>query len=163
MQRFAPSGTPRNWDLYRAAVVDIRFAGRAVRVEPRPRGTTDGLFPVPGGSGVHVITAWNPWGRTVPEDVNERAHRLLLGEVRRQRLASWPAVGGDAGGTHQEESLAVTGLGDDEARALGRRFGQDAVFAWTPSAWRVLACGSDLVAVAGWAASAETLSRRGAL
>ena len=153
MQRFDRSGTPRNWDLYRAAVVDIRFPETTVRVEPRPRGTTAGLFPVPDGDGIHVITAWNPWGRTVPDDLNERAQRLLLAEVRRRGLTSWPAVGGDAGGTHQEESVAVLGLGDDEARSLGRRFGQDAVFAWTPGAWRVLACGSDLVAVGGWAAS----------
>ncbi|MFD0211406.1 hypothetical protein ACFVH9_20400 [Streptomyces hirsutus] len=67
------AGTPLNWDLYRAAVVDIRFGDRAVRVEPRPRGTAEGFFPVPAAGSsatVHVITAWNPRGRTASDDAN---------------------------------------------------------------------------------------------
>ncbi|MDX2525182.1 DUF3293 domain-containing protein [Streptomyces europaeiscabiei] len=147
-------GTPRNWELYRTAVVDIRFGDRAVRVEPRPRGTAEGFFPVPAGSvTVHVITAWNPRGRTTSDDVNACAQRVLLDEIRRRGLTSWPAEGGDACGTHREESVAVVGLSDTAARDLGRRFGQDAVFAWTPDAWRALACESSAVAVSGWAAS----------
>ncbi|MFI8857503.1 DUF3293 domain-containing protein [Streptomyces prasinus] len=149
------AGTPLNWDLYRAAVVDIRFGDRAVRVSPRPRGTVGGFFPVPAGGGatVHVITAWNPRGRTASNDANARAQHLLLNEVRLRGLTWWPAEGGDACGTHREESVAVVGLSDTAARDLGRRFGQDAVFAWTPDAWRVLACDTGAVAVSGWAAS----------
>ncbi|WP_445279043.1 DUF3293 domain-containing protein [Streptomyces sp. DSM 118148] len=143
--------TPGNWDHYRSAVVDVRFPDRTVHVEPRPAGTAGGFFPeAAGGGAVHVITAWNPYGRTAPADANARAQTLLLDEVRRRGLAWWSAVGGDAGGTHREESVAVVGLSDAAARDLGRRFGQDAVFAWTPGAWRVLACGTDAVAVSGW-------------
>lgn len=128
-----------------------------MRVEPRPRGTAEGFFPVPGGDTViHVITAHNPRSRTAPADANARAQRLLLDEVRRRGLTWWPAEGGDAGGTHREESVAVLGLGDAAARELGRRFGQDAVFAWPPGAWRVLACDTDAVAVSGWAASGQS-------
>ncbi|MFD7686327.1 DUF3293 domain-containing protein [Streptomyces sp. NPDC059781] len=157
MHAIGAPGTPRNWDLYRTAVVDIRFGERAVRVAPRPRGTAEGFFPVPDGSGatVHVITAWNPRGRTASADANARDQRLLLDEVRRRGLTSWPAVGGDVCGTHREESVAVVGLSDAAACALGRRFGQDAIFAWTPGAWRVLACESGAVAVSGWAASEQ--------
>ncbi|MGW7254011.1 DUF3293 domain-containing protein [Streptomyces sp. NPDC054834] len=148
------AATPRNWDLYRAAVVDIRFQDRTVRVEPRPSGTAEGFFPEPAGSaGVHVITAMNPLGRTASADANARAQRLLLDEIRRRGLRWWSAEGGDALGTHREESVAVVGLSDTAARGLGRRFGQDAIFAWTPDAWRVLACGTDAAAVSGWAAS----------
>ncbi|MFC1228079.1 DUF3293 domain-containing protein [Streptomyces sp. Sce081] len=77
----------------------------------------------------------------------------MLDEVRLRGLTWWPAKGGDACGTHREESVAVVGLSDTAARDLGRRFGQDAVFAWTPDAWRVLACDTGAVAVSGWAAS----------
>ncbi|MEF9905826.1 DUF3293 domain-containing protein [Streptomyces sp. P9-A2] len=151
------AGTPLNWDLYRAAVVDIRFEDRAVRVEPRPRGTAEGFFPVPADSAtVHVITAWNPRGRTASDDANAHAQRLLLDEVRHRGLTWWPAEGGDACGTHREESVAVVGLSDAAARDLGRRFRQDAVFAWTPGAWRVLACDTAAVAVSGWTASAQS-------
>ncbi|MFF9452541.1 DUF3293 domain-containing protein [Streptomyces flaveolus] len=155
MHTIGASGTPRNWELYRTAVVDVRFGERTVRIAPRPRGTAEGFFPVPDdrGAAVHVITAWNPRGRTASDDANACAHRVLLDEVRHRGLTSWPAVGGDPSGTHQEESVAVTGLSDTAARALGRHFGQDAVFAWTPRAWRVLACENGAVAVSGWAAS----------
>ncbi|MER6977024.1 DUF3293 domain-containing protein [Streptomyces carpinensis] len=145
---------PRNWDHYRAAVVDIRIPDRTVHVEPRPSGTAEGSFPEAAGSAtVHVITAWNPLGRTASVDANARAHRLLLDEVRRRGLTWWPAQGGDASGTHREESVAVVGLGDTAARDLGRRFGQDAIFAWSPDAWRVLACDTAAAAVSGWAAA----------
>ncbi|MFD7805410.1 DUF3293 domain-containing protein [Streptomyces cellulosae] len=155
MQSIGASGTPRNWELYRTAVVDVRFEDRTVRIAPRPQGTVEGVFPVPDSSGaaLHVITAWNPRGRTASEDANALAHRVLLDEVRHRGLTSWPAVGGDPSGTHLEESVAVAGLSDAAARDLGRRFGQDAVFAWTPSAWRVLACDTGAVSVSGWTAS----------
>ncbi|MFF5401498.1 DUF3293 domain-containing protein [Streptomyces misionensis] len=149
-----------DWDHYRTAVVDIRFPGRTVHVEPRAFGTAGGCFPqAAGGAAVHVITAWNPRGRTASADANARAHRLLLGRLRGLGLDWWPAEGGDPGGTHREESVAVVGLDDAAARALGRRFGQDAVFAWTPGAWRVLACGTGAASVSGWAASARGRAR----
>ncbi|MER7740872.1 DUF3293 domain-containing protein [Streptomyces sp. NPDC096538] len=85
----------------------------------------------------------------------------MLDEIRRLGHPWWPAVGGDPRGTHQEESVAVLGLTDATARAWGRRFEQDAVFAWTPDAWRVPACDSDTVTVQGWAASTREPSRDG--
>ncbi|MFF7856098.1 DUF3293 domain-containing protein [Streptomyces sp. NPDC007904] len=96
-----------------------------------------------------MITAWNPRGRTASDDVNALAQHGLLDEIRRRGLTWWPAVGGDVRGTHREESVAVVGLSDAAARDLGRRFGQDAVFAWTSDAWRVLACASGAAAVSG--------------
>lgn len=159
------AGTPLNWDLYRTAVVDVRFGERTVRIAPRPRGTAEGFLPASGGSGatVHVITAWNPYGRTASDDANARAQRLLLDEVRHRGLTSWPAVGGDVSGTHREESVAAVGLSDAAARDLGRRFGQDAVFAWTPDVWRVQACDTDAVSVSGWAASVRGAGRSRAM
>ncbi|MEU2620833.1 DUF3293 domain-containing protein [Streptomyces sp. NPDC007157] len=145
--------TPQNWELYRLAVVDIHFHDRTVRVEPRSPGTAEGAFPEPAGDAtLHVITAWNPRGRTASAEYSTRAHGLLLDELDRQRLTWWPATGGDACGTHVEESVAVVGLSDGAARELGRRFGQDAIFSWTPDAWRVSACDSNTVAMSGWAA-----------
>ncbi|MFI2643147.1 DUF3293 domain-containing protein [Streptomyces sp. NPDC018610] len=146
--------TPGNWHHYRTAVVDIRFPDRTVHAEPRPSGTAEGSFPeAAGGATVHVITAWNPLGRAASDDANARAQSRLLDEVRRRGLTWWPAVGGDPAGAHSEESVAVVGLSDAAARDLGHRFGQDAVFAWSATAWRVLACGADLADVSGWAAS----------
>ncbi|MEU6086701.1 DUF3293 domain-containing protein [Streptomyces sp. NPDC047085] len=150
------TSTPRNWDLYRTAIAHIQYQGRTVRVEPRPWGTAEGPFPESAGVGtVHVITAWNPRGRTASADDNARAQGQLLDEIRNRALTWWVAEGGDVSGTHREESVAVVGLSDAAALELGRRFGQDAIFAWTPDAWRVLACDSAAVAASGWAASAS--------
>lgn len=145
---------PRNWNHYRTAVVTIRFPDGTVHVEPRPAGKAEGAFPAAAGGGiVHVITAWNPLGRTASDDANVQAQSLLLDEVHQRGLTWWPAVGGDAGGTHREESVAVVGMSDAAARDLGRRFGQDAIFAWSPDAWRVLTCGTEAAEVSGWAVS----------
>ncbi|WP_231157293.1 DUF3293 domain-containing protein [Streptomyces sp. CNZ748] len=162
MHAVGASHTPRDWHLYRGAVVRIRFEDQSVLVGPRPPGTTEKAFPAAvGDAAVHVITAWNPLGRITPDDVNARAQQRLLDEIRRLGHPWWPAVGGDPRGTYQEESVAVLGLTDATARAWGRRFEQDAVFAWTPDAWRVLACDSDTVTVQGWAASTREPSRDG--
>ncbi|WP_217568123.1 DUF3293 domain-containing protein [Streptomyces sp. GbtcB7] len=151
------SGAPQNWELYRHAVVDIHFHDRTVRVEPRSPGTAEGSFPEPAGNtALHVITAWNPRGHTASAEYNAHAQSLLIDELNRQRLTWWPAAGGDARGTHVEESVAVTGMSDSAARELGRRFGQDAIFTWTPDAWRVSSCDGDTAAVSGWAALTKT-------
>ncbi|MEU2929887.1 DUF3293 domain-containing protein [Streptomyces sp. NPDC007251] len=92
-----------------------------------------------------------------------RGHRLPRAQRSRHAgslrqcvgLRWWPAVGGDAAGIHAEISAAVVGMNDAQARALGRRFGQDAVFAWSPASWRLLGCADafhDTVAT-GWHAA----------
>lgn len=143
------------WMLYQQAVVDIRFRDRTVRVTPSPRGMTEGLFPMPIDRTIHVITAVNPYGHVAPADDNDRAQRLLLNEIDQLGLTWWPAAGGTACGTHIEESAAIVGMSDAAAREMGRRFGQDAVFAWTFDAWRLLACTSEETAVHGWTASPQ--------
>lgn len=159
MHAIDASGAPQNWELYRHAVVDIHFPDRTVRVEPRSPGTVVGSFPEQAdGTALHVITAWNPRGRTASAEYNASAQGLLLDELDRQRLTWWPAAGGDARGTHIEESVAVVGMSEGAARELGRRFGQDAIFTWTPSAWRVSACAGNTAAVSGWAAFTRSTS-----
>ncbi|MEU6810512.1 DUF3293 domain-containing protein [Streptomyces sp. NPDC046831] len=136
MQVTHAAATPPNWERYRRTVVEIRFPDHTVRVEPRPRGTVGGLFPAlpeyAGIAALHVVTACDPHGRPALAEDNARAQVQLVDELDRRGLAWWPAAGGDAHGTHIEQSIAVAGLSDSAARELGRRFGQDAVFAWTP-------------------------------
>ncbi|MGV9567098.1 DUF3293 domain-containing protein [Streptomyces sp. NPDC003480] len=156
MQVTDAATTPPNWDLYRRTVVDIRFPDRTVRVAPRPRGTAEGPFPdLPGPSGtaaLHVVTACDPRGRPALAADNARAQALLLDELDRRGLAWWPAAGGDAHGTHIEQSVAIAGLSDSAARELGRCLRQDAVFAWTPGAWHLLSCDGGVTDVQGWTA-----------
>ncbi|MET4642392.1 hypothetical protein ABID95_002119 [Streptomyces atratus] len=156
MQVTDAATTPSNWELYRRTVVDIRFPDRTVRVKPRPRGTAEGPFPkFPGPAGaaaLHVVTACDPHGRPALAEDNACAQALLHDELDRRGLAWWPAAGGDAHGTHIEQSVAIAGLSDSAARELGRCFGQEAVFAWTPGAWRLLSCDGRVTDVQGWMA-----------
>jgi hypothetical protein len=141
------------WTLYQRALVDIDFGSRTLRVSPGPPEQTAGFFPSRSGRTVHVVTAFNPGGRTATTADNDRAHHVLLGEIEERGTTWWPATGGDAGGVHTETSVAVIGLSDGAACELGRRFGQDAVFAWTPGCRRLLSCFDDSSAESGWRAA----------
>ena len=46
--------------------------------------------------------------------------------------------------------MAVRGLSDAEARVLGVRYRQDAIFVWTPDAWAITACNEGRRVALGW-------------
>jgi hypothetical protein len=131
-------------------MVWVEVDGEEIAVSAGPLGRCVGRFPAEDGRTVHVITAFNPGGRARRADENRRAQRDLESELRALGLLCWPAVGGDAARTWVEPSVAVVGLDDYTAREIGRRFGQDAVFAWSPSYWRILACSSTREHATGW-------------
>ena len=89
---------------------------------------------------IHVITAWNPGderpSRVVNEDANNRLRELLSA----RGLHPIRAVGKDPDSHHFEESWAVVGLTDDEARRVGLQFGQVAVFRIDEQSQTVLSC-----------------------
>jgi hypothetical protein len=145
------SPVPDQWGAYLQAAVDIQMGGRTLRVLPDEVGQVSGDFPEPSGRTIHVITAANPYGRPASDEDNDRTHRALLRELRLLNVdLTFPAVGGDPDGTHSERSVAVVGLSDAKAVEIGRRFEQDAVFAWTPLSLNLLSCVSDVEAVRGW-------------
>ncbi|MDX2648946.1 DUF3293 domain-containing protein, partial [Streptomyces sp. PA03-1a] len=82
-------------------------------------------------SGWKRLTAFNPGGRDATTRANLRAHHALLHRIDVAGLPWWPAVGGDPSGAHAEPGAAVVGMDDAQARAMGHRFGHDAVFAWS--------------------------------
>ncbi len=91
----------------------------------------------------HVITAWNP-GAERPshaenDAANERLHGLLVGKG----LTPHRALGADPDSGHFEESWAVTGIDDQEAKAIGAGFGQVAVFRLSAGTQTVMACTDD--------------------
>jgi hypothetical protein len=132
---------PRQWPNYLRAVVDVAFPAHSIRVTPGPLGGASSLpYPLDSAHTIHIVTAFNPRGRDATARANLRAQHELLHSISLHGLQWWPAVGGDPAGTHSEISAAVVGMDDAQARALGRRFGQDAVFAWSPATWRLLAC-----------------------
>jgi len=99
---------------------------------------------------VHVLTAWNPGDERPSREENDDANERLLIELVSRGLNPCRAVGADPDSEHAEESWAVHGLSDDEARAIGAAFGQVAVFRLTATDQTVLACFEDWVVSRPW-------------
>ena len=97
-----------------------------------------------------VVTAWNPDSHVRPEAVNRAANEALEAELDRRGLTHWPATGRDPDLAHHEEGVAVPGLAEADGVALGRRYGQAAVYLWTPEAWQVVSCTDARRHVHGW-------------
>jgi len=139
-----------SWDEYVRAVVRIELADGLVQVAPAPPGSTAGTFPDVPQDAVYVVTAFNPAGAVRPEPANQRANAALVRRLEADHVTCYEACGGDPDWTHTEAGFALVGVDEAYARALGREFGQDAIFEWTPTALSVLACDSERRSSAGW-------------
>ncbi len=74
------------------------------------------------------VTAWNPHSQPLPVAENERRQAELLRWVEQRDLPySTGRSIADSGDWPPEESLLIAGLSRPEAKALGRRFEQNAV------------------------------------
>lgn len=108
-------------------------------------GGPDGPLLAPGnpeleGVVAHVITAWNPGDERPTPEANDRADEQLRLRLESRGLGPLRVVGADPDSDHVEQSWLVTGLTDDEARSIGREFGQVAVFRIADGVQCVLAC-----------------------
>ena len=76
------------------------------------------------------VTAWNPASRRLSAEENQSRQAKLLWEVRARGWRSLEGAGVPVRSDWQPEaSLLVVGLSKDDAVALGRRFGQNAIVA----------------------------------
>jgi hypothetical protein len=74
------------------------------------------------------ITAWNPWSVTQTESVNRTSQELLERELTAMGLTFLSGIGEDDPGVWPgEPSVLVLGLSREEAKRLGRAFGQLAI------------------------------------
>jgi Protein of unknown function (DUF3293) len=91
----------------------------------------------------HVVTAYNLDGRAAADADNQAAARALRADSRLDGLMVLPSVGGHPDGAWLEPGVAVIGLSRQQARALGRAYGQLAVYELQGATRWVIACGSD--------------------
>jgi len=141
-----------SWDDYTQAILRLELPEGEIEVVPRAFGRFTGTFPVNGGP-VHIITAHNPGGHLSSPDDNAVAQSRLVARVAETALEHYLAAGGDRAWEHVEASLAVVGLDREQACALGREFGQDAIFEWSPTALAVLSCTDARAHYTGWVSS----------
>jgi hypothetical protein len=131
---------------YAKARVVIELPGRRLTVRPADHPGRYPLDTVP----VHVLTAHDPGAARPGAAENRRRQAALEAELADHGVMVTRAVASAEDGTHAEESAAVVGWDDDEALALARRFGQDAIFRWSPTAWAVVPCDGGPALCLGW-------------
>jgi hypothetical protein len=142
--------TAEDWDSYARAVIDIAPPDRdGFRLVPAKLGVVD-RWPDGLVAPVVVVTAWNPDSVHVPPGDNRDRTLTLVAELDRLGVTYWPAVGRDLATPHHEEGVAVSGLTEAEGVVIGARYGQAAVYVWTPAAWSVVSCTDERRHTSGW-------------
>jgi hypothetical protein len=117
---------------YRSTIYRVFIAGDApidLRIgEPSAR--LDLVLESHGAEAWAFISAWNPASRELPPAQNGARHAELLAIIRER---GWSCLDGSGIPAHSdwtaEASVLVPGIALDEAVALGRRFGQNAIVA----------------------------------
>ena len=138
------------WASYAQTVVRIVRPGVGdLVVGSAPPGVV-GEWPWPSPDPVHILTAWDPGGERPTEADNRRRQAALEAELRPLAGGMWAAEGLDPVSGHREEGVAVCGVSEAHAVALGARYRQDAIFAWTPSEWTIVACTGQRRVASGW-------------
>jgi len=130
----------------RAQVAFDALDGRRLVVRPA---AGPGPYPL-AVAPVHVLTAYDPGAQRPGAGANRRRQRALEAELAARGLVVTRAVASAADGSHAEESAAVVGWDDAEALTLAGRYGQDAIFRWTPEAWAVVPCDGGPPLRLGW-------------
>jgi hypothetical protein len=139
------------WAAYARAEIDLVLPdGPRLTFVPAPPGTVEGAWPFDGGETLHVITAWNPGSRQATAAQNARQQGALEAAVAAQGLRWLPAVGRSPDGTWQEESMAIRDLPRADAVALGRRFGQRALYELSATGLTIVGCMDDARQSLGW-------------
>jgi len=148
-------GDPAAWDAYLTAEIRIELPGGPVRVYPAPPAQASGGYPDSAGRPIAVITAHNPGGSAATDEVNEKAQAALEAWLDARGIAWWPAAGADPEWTRVEAGVAIPGMSEADATALGAEFGQEAIFLLTPASRKVIACATGRRSVTGWTAAPE--------
>lgn len=137
----APLGAEWTWQRYLETIIAAEVApGRWVELNG-PDAEAGLPFPEP----IHVVTASNPSRQRFGEDADTEANTALAGELWTRGIPMARAVGRSPDGRHSEESVALFGRTRQEALALARRYGQEAIFEVTRDAVLVVSCVSDRV------------------
>ena len=76
------------------------------------------------GQGVALMTSQNPGAKQLPDEENKARYEDLISELDRMGLQYWRTKGKYS---QEEDSVAVNGITEEQARALGERYGQESV------------------------------------
>ncbi len=75
-----------------------------------------------------VITAWNPMGQLTSDEENSKSNMLLKYDLLEISDVIYPAIGRNPNGPWQEEGFAVVDISLSQAKDLGAKYRQIAIF-----------------------------------
>ena len=133
----------------RTVVHIARPGGSWLRVRPATASDPAG-WPWPDRRPLHILTAWNPGSERPGDGVNRARQVALEADLERLALPFVSAVGVDPATGRREEGVAVRDAAGSAMVALTADYGQDAIFAWTPEEWSIVACGDGRRLTSGW-------------
>ncbi len=87
----------------------------------------------------HIITAHNP-GVIVGADINAKADEELRRELNLAGSRCFRITGCSPDLKHQEQGWGVAGLSEEKAIAIGRQYGQNAIFEVSAGMLSVIGC-----------------------
>ncbi len=120
-------------------IVRVELNGSWVEFVPNPEAVDDAATVSPVRGIVHVISGCNP-GYRESDEVNAQRHIYMEQRLRDVGAQPLPAIGMSPDGSWVEPSWGVTGLARETVCALGREFGQVAVFEIEGSRIRIIRC-----------------------
>jgi hypothetical protein len=138
------------WDGFADAVVRLDLPTGCVVLEPRPVGDV-GKFPF--DAPVHIITAYNPAGIEIDEEINFGRHRSLGLALQRRNV--FPTVGSAPDGSMPEPGFGVLDMTLSDALELASDFGQLAIYRWTPHALSIVDVDGNERVRRGWSLSSH--------
>jgi hypothetical protein len=131
------------WEAYRRTTYVAYSSDGDIRIDPGRRSLTlDALLDQRRIRDWAYVTAYNPESQPLDEEDNVKHQEALVEAVRARGLPFLCGKGIAEDGTWVEPSILILGIESDDARALGRQFGQLAILvgqAGQPA--RLVACG----------------------
>jgi hypothetical protein len=117
------------WDRYRRTTYVAHTGNGDIRIHPDSRSSElDGLLNELRILEWAYVTAYNPASRLLAEEDNVGRQQELIKAVQDRGLAFLDGEGiGEDGKWPAEPSILILGIQSDDARALGRQFGQLAI------------------------------------
>ncbi|MGH2750530.1 MAG: DUF3293 domain-containing protein [Actinomycetota bacterium] len=116
-------------------------------VSPRPNGAVD-AFPL--AAPIHLLTAFNPRGEELSLEENERRLAQLAAYLRAELLAAVCSLGASDDESWMEPGFALLDVSEAHATAIGRRFEQAAIYAWSEQRLEVVGALDEGRASVGW-------------
>jgi hypothetical protein len=116
------------WELYRRTAYVVYTSDGDIRIDPGRRSLAlDALLNDQRIRHWAYVTAYNPESEPLADQDNVKRQQALVEAVRDRGLPFLHGKGIGEDGTWAEPSILILGIESDDARVLGRQFGQLAI------------------------------------